>query len=493
MRNLLVICFLTYGLLGLTQNKVSVRVDLRKIQNQSLSADYTGLIEFLKTGISSKKLTPLYYNEDKLLDPGMVRDFNAFNPNDTVGLTDPEVIEFMLPIPPEELLFIQLYILVIDGQLRDNTFTPEVLNVMVPAEYSDTTEDIQGFGLAWNDVIQYIAQYYPQESFRIQRHPFLWRKGTLLTKGNYIIDLHIDNYLQQSNLLRDGKSLDRLISDTISNFWISGIEYWGVNYTKDKVSVELVDTDAWNKVQGDYSISFSSSYHDSLSTDIVPLYYALDNFLFEYDILDSSGFEFVSPVLKQELVERNFYTNSLSLMDLKVKSNKFLRKKKYAFNHELIELVRNGKINPICNNCTDKHRIISKELFDSFLLKPDPVSANNRGSFEYSIDTTLLSEDEPSKNEYLKDSDFYLLHIKDEVSFDQNGNILSIDVKYVSMVLPAEFDYAGAQRPMGDFDFEELLRVAKHEGKKNLYQGLIKLQEGKGLRWIEQTSRPFIK
>lgn len=126
-------------------------------------------------------------------------------------------------------------------------------------------------------------------------------------------------------------------------------------------------------------------------------------------------------------------------------------------------------------------------------MKPDPVSANNRGSFEYSIDTTLLSEDEPSKNEYLKDSDFYLLHIKDEVSFDQNGNILSIDVKYVSMVLPAEFDYAGAQRPMGDFDFEELLRVAKREGKKNLYQGLIKLQEGKGLRWIEQTSRPFIK
>ncbi len=110
MRNLLVICFLSYGLLGLAQNKVSVRVDLRKIQNQSFSVDYTGLIDFLKTGISSKKLTPLYYNQDKMLDPDMVRRFNAFNPNDTIGLTDPEEIAVMLPIQPEELLFSQFYI-----------------------------------------------------------------------------------------------------------------------------------------------------------------------------------------------------------------------------------------------------------------------------------------------------------------------------------------------------------------------------------------------
>ncbi len=136
------------------QKGVWRQIDLREKQNTPLMSMNRELPKVLMESVANGVITPYSSDsladggvltikqfQEKVMDPDMVASYMAFNPDDTVGLEDPDEIAAMLPPNPESMLPTQLYLMdvrenmIFDKQRSVMYYDIIAIGMKLPAEY----------------------------------------------------------------------------------------------------------------------------------------------------------------------------------------------------------------------------------------------------------------------------------------------------------------------------------------------------------------------
>lgn len=489
MNYLLIFCLAALSFsCSFSQEEIILEVDLRLPENESLIKRDFELESFLRQGIKSGKLLSDTFNQDGFYDKKVLAYNNAIRNRDS-SVIDFTVHDSHQMLPLEEIPSYFLYKFRISGFRDNKIFTPQKLHVYLPNEFNSNQGDELLYSVNWDNMITYLKENHPKEIFYVQKHPLVWRGNMVITKSEYIIDRYETNDDDSNDsFFKNGQVVSWPLNQDRTRASLNSLGYWGYNYAYDQVPCKLYnpESDVYRSVDNGYGIKFNFSYHYSMSSDIVPIYVGLNNLMFKYEVARKPYLNLTPNTIKSS--PEQLVVISESIINLKETENDFLVRGNGGFVMELLELAKQGKITLYGDFFGESNREISFDLVRERIIRK---KYHNKYFNDMLMDSV---EKPPIPDSYLiKPNQLYLFSLHDEVTFLQKGDVFSIKPKAITLRLPNELSPIGVEIPIADFDFEQLLRVAKHEGKKNLYQGLIKLQEGKGLRWIEQTSRPFIK
>ncbi|WP_448519522.1 type IX secretion system ring protein PorN/GldN [Rhodoflexus sp.] len=157
-------------------------------------------------------------------------------------------------------------------------------------------------------------------------------------------------------------------------------------------------------------------------------------------------------------------------IDLREKQNKPFNAKGYEITGLLIEAVQSGILRPFTDETLSER--LSLEEFTKRLTKqapaydPDDLVFEDDGwGGEPGSDGTASTEPEM----YLPGKELYLLEIKEDLIFDKKRSRMYRDIQTITIILPAEVNTSGVDKPIATFLYKEVVENVFRDNNKAVW------------------------